>query len=108
LTTYNKTKQIQRRSCSAMNQVFNCNFDSHELKFLYIGKSEKPIDGRIVVHFGYYEKGVAGLQLVHWANDIGLKINLHVYEFVNKEIQPYLEVLEKLLFIQLKPLIGKR
>jgi hypothetical protein len=60
------------------------------------------------VHFGYYEKGVAGLQLVYWGKDIGLKINLHVFELIKEEMHPYLEALEKLLFIQLKPIIGKR
>jgi hypothetical protein len=102
-----KVEGAERRSCSAIRQNFNLDFDSAALKVLYIGKSEKPIDGRVVVHFGYYEKGVAGLQLVYWAKDIGLKLNLHVFE-LGQELQPYLEVLEKLLFVQLKPVIGKR
>lgn len=101
-----KIKGAFKRSCSAINSSFSVN--NREPCILYVGKSEKPIDGRIVVHFGYYEKGVAGLQLVYWGKEIGLKLNLHVFELVSKEIQPYLEVLEKLFFVQLRPIIGKR
>jgi hypothetical protein len=75
---------------------------------LYVGKSEKPINGRIVVHFGYYEKVVAGLQLVYWGKDINLMVNVHVFEFINREMNPYLETLEKLFYAQLKHIIGKR
>lgn len=99
-------KGIGKRSCSSLNKSFLKK--ENEPQILYIGKSEKPIDGRIVVHFGYYEKGVAGLQLVYWGKEIGLKVNVHVFELVNKEMQPYLEALEKLFFVQLKPIIGKR
>jgi len=99
-------KGVGKRSYSSINNSFLKK--ENEPQILYVGKSEKPIDGRIVVHFGYYEKGVAGLQLVYWGKEIGLKVNLHVFELVNKEMQPYLEALEKLFFIQLKPIIGKR
>jgi hypothetical protein len=99
-------KGVGKRSYSSINHSFLKK--ENEPQILYVGKSEKPIDGRIVVHFGYYEKGVAGLQLVYWGKEIGLKVNVHVFELVNKEMQPYLEALEKLFFIQLKPIIGKR
>lgn len=101
-----KIKGIGRRSCSSINNSYSKK--ENEPQILYIGKSEKPIDGRIVVHFGYYEKGVAGLQLVYWGKEIKLKVNVHVFELLDKEMQPYLEALEKLFFIQLRPIIGKR
>lgn len=101
-----KIKGVGKRSCSSINNSFSKKENQHQI--LYVGKSEKPIDGRIVVHFGYYEKGVAGLQLVYWGRDIKLKVNVHVFELINPEIHPYLEALEKLFFIQLKPIIGKR
>jgi len=95
-----------RRSCSSPSKLREGTIDRTTL---YVGKSEKPIDGRIVVHFGYYEKGVAGLQLVHWANRIpDLTLNLHVFELIDRDLHPYLEVFEKLLFTQLRPLIGNR
>ncbi|MBB00176.1 MAG: hypothetical protein CMN34_04525 [Saprospirales bacterium] len=97
-----------RRNCSSINLNRKKGLNKHEQSILYVGKSEKPIDGRIVVHFGYYEKGVAGLQLVYWGKDINLKINLHVFEFIDKKSQRYLEVIEKLFFVQLNPIIGKR
>jgi hypothetical protein len=101
-----KIKGVGKRSCSSINNTFLKK--ENELQILYVGKSEKPIDGRIVVHFGYYEKGVAGLQLVYWGKEIKLKVNVHVFELLDKEMQPYLEALEKLFFIQLKPIIGKK
>jgi hypothetical protein len=104
-----KVNGAGKRVCSAIFATENGKIrEANAPTILYVGKSEKPIDGRIVVHFGYYEKGVAGLQLVYWGKDIGLKINLHVFELIKKEMHPYLEALEKLLFIQLKPIIGKR
>lgn len=95
-----------KRACSAISIVQK---ETNDRTILYVGKSEKPVDGRIVVHFGYYEKGVAGLQLVHWADRVpDLTINLHVFELVDPELFPYLEVFEKILFSTLKPIIGKR
>ena len=104
--THEQFKGIGKRSCSSINNYYFVKENEHPI--LYVGKSEKPIDGRIVVHFGYYEKGVAGLQLVYWGKDINLKVNIHVFELINKDIHPYLETLEKLFFVQLKPIIGKR
>jgi hypothetical protein len=95
-----------RRSCASINNSYNLEDDQPII--LYVGKSEKPIDGRIVVHFGYYEKGVAGLQLVHWGKKINLKVNIHVFELLQPEYFPYIEAIEKLFFAKLKPIIGKR
>jgi hypothetical protein len=98
---YNKNEQIKgigSRSCSSIKNTHLIKENEH--KILYVGKSEKPINGRIVVHFGYYEKSVAGLQLVYLGKDINLKV---MFMFLNREIYPYLETLEKLLFTQLKP-----
>ena len=95
-----------KRACSSINETFIK--DENKPKILYVGKSEKPIDGRIVVHFGYYEKAVAGLQLIHWGKSINLKINIHVFELLNNNIQTSLDALEKVFFTQLKPIIGKK
>jgi len=99
---------INKRKYSSINLHKKKNIKNCDSKILYVGKSEKPIDGRIVVHFGYYEKGVAGLQLAYWAKDIKLELNLHVFEFVDKNLHQHLEVIEKLFFVQLNPIIGKR
>ena len=97
-----------KRKCSSINLERMKDLNKEENNILYVGKSEKPIDGRIVVHFGYYERGVAGLQLVYWGKDINLKLNLHVFEFVDKNVHRYVEVIEKLFFVRLNPIIGKR
>lgn len=110
LDFYNKQKKMkgsEKRICSAINHKKIAEMRNDKApQILYVGKSEKPIDGRIVVHFGYYEKGVTGMQLVFWGKEIGLKVNVHVFEFISNQMCPYLEVLEKLFFVQLKPIIG--
>ena len=101
-----KTNSHCRRSCSSINSSFTTR--QNQPAILYVGKSEKPIDGRIVVHFGYYEKGVAGLQLVHWGKNINLIVNIYIFELLHPKMKPYLETIEKLFFAHLKPIIGKR
>ncbi len=95
-----------KRACSAMKKTHMI-IEGHP-QVLYIGKSEKPIDGRIAVHFGYYEGRVSGLHLVHWGKEIGLHLKLHVYELLSPNIQIYLEVIEKICFIRMRPIIGRR
>lgn len=97
-----------KRACSAVSKSGFEEWAIHRAT-LYVGKSEKPVDGRIVVHFGYYEKGVGGLQLVHWADRVpDLILNLHVFELVDPELWRYLEAFEKILFSQLRPILGRR
>lgn len=91
----------------------NPNIKVKNSKILYIGKSEKPIEGRMSVHFGYYQKGIAGLQLVHWAmdkeddvNKLNLVLNVHILN-LTKEFAS-LEFIEKMLFYKLDPIIGNR
>ena len=97
---------IKNRVCSAVNKDFDHMNDQNYRSILYVGKSKKPVSGRIVVHFGYYEKGIAGLQLVYWGKEIDLKFNLHVFEIQNEKLIPFLELYEKIFFENLKPIIG--
>ena len=107
-TALQKSIKINRK-CSAIKSSRTDGFqDDISSKILYVGKSEKPLDGRIVVHFGYYEKQVAGLQLIYWAKEIGLHLNLHVFEVTDRKYHDFLSVMEQLFFLQLKPLIGVR
>ena len=103
-----QSDDINKRACAKVRNPFNQNGISNNSNILYVGKSQNALDGRIVVHFGYYEKPVAGLQLVFWGRQIDLKINLHIFEFQKVILSSYLEVIEKLLFIELAPIIGKR
>lgn len=65
------------------------------------------IGGRIIHHLGYYKKGrTQGLQLVHWAKDFDININLNVLQ-LNEKNSPYLYILEKMYAIKLKPVLGK-
>ncbi|MBL7812696.1 MAG: hypothetical protein JNL57_10775 [Bacteroidetes bacterium] len=72
---------------------------------LYIGKSETDVVGRLFVHFGYYPKSESGLQLIHWADEIDLIVNIKIWQF-EPEFRNYLKVLEKPLNYEFNPLIG--
>lgn len=111
LKKYLSFQNEKSRASSSIKK--NVNFVANDSKILYVGKSEKPIEGRMSVHFGYYEKGIAGLQLVHWAMDmqdellkLNLVINVHILN-LTKEYES-LEFIEKLFFYKLNPLIGNR
>ena len=78
-------------------------------KFLYVGKVESGVGGRIVTHLGYYhQRENHGLQLAHWAREKkdSFKLNLYVYRF-EKEFKPFIEAMEVMLAKELNPLIGK-
>jgi hypothetical protein len=72
---------------------------------LYVGKSQKSIIHRLKVHFGYKNTTESGLQLLHWAKPLDLKLTLHVYCFPT-ELDFLLPMYEKELNRSLKPLIG--
>ncbi|MDD3877487.1 MAG: hypothetical protein PHT69_12780 [Bacteroidales bacterium] len=77
---------------------------------LYVGSFEKQIDGRIVVHFGYYSKGsYGGLNLVQWGKekDLNLVVTLHIYAFPDF-MKSFIKPLEKALAHELNPLVGYR
>ncbi|GAB4161451.1 MAG: hypothetical protein Tsb0033_18890 [Winogradskyella sp.] len=78
------------------------NFDS---KYLYVGKSQKNIQHRMKVHFGYKNTTENGLQLLHWAKPLLTEIMLHVYCF-DETLGFLLPLYEKKFDNQLKPLIG--
>lgn len=78
-------------------------------KYLYVGKVEKEIGGRLVTHLGYYQtNGNHGLQLAFWAREMkpALHITVSIYRFA-KEMTPYISSFEKILAKELNPIIGK-
>lgn len=78
-------------------------------KYLYVGKVEKEVGGRIVTHLGYYQSnGNHGLQLAYWARELKpkVKVNLHVFRFI-EEFRPYVSAMEVILAKELNPIIGK-
>ncbi|MEN9335522.1 MAG: hypothetical protein RLZZ500_509 [Bacteroidota bacterium] len=65
------------------------------------------VSGRRVIHFGYYPKGTTqGLQLAHWCTKYTGTLRLKVIALPN-EAKEYLELLEKTLAKQLRPLCGQ-
>lgn len=78
-------------------------------KYLYVGKVEKEVGGRLVTHLGYYQSsGNHGLQLAFWAKELNppLMLNIHVYRFTS-DMKPYIQSFEKMLAKELNPIIGK-
>jgi hypothetical protein len=74
---------------------------------LYVGKAKRYFYGRVIQHLGFEQGGSSqGLQLYHWANDIGLKVKVHAYEFSPSMIE-LISVMEIELAKQMNPLLGK-
>lgn len=80
---------------------------SKESKALYVGKVKRNFWGRVIQHLGYYHvKRTQGLQLYHWAKDLGLKVRLHAYEF-EPEMEDMVSIFELKLSRVLRPITGK-
>ncbi len=74
---------------------------------LYVGKVKTDVGGRFVVHLGYYHvPRTAGLQLVCWSKNLGIKLRLHVFAFP-VAMQTYISSLELGFARSLRPMIGK-
>ena len=93
----------QTRSFLAVKKSCDAN-----TKVLYVGKVQKGLDGRQVVHLGLYKtSATGGLQLALWAKEIGLKLRLHVFVAENPLLAHSIVPLENRLASELKPFIGK-
>ncbi|MCZ8145839.1 hypothetical protein [Flavobacterium sp.] len=110
-----KSDDPNRRVVPAVNRKF-LNKSLEPSKILYVGKRHEGhrkrdgltnISGRMVIHFGYYPKGTTqGLQLAHWCTTYTGTLRLKVIALPN-EAKEYLELLEKTLAKQLRPLCGQ-
>lgn len=77
-------------------------------KILYVGKVKQNNEGRFVAHLGVGLKPVwHGLQLAHWAKDLGIKLKLHIFEFEQDMNENLLSAIESEAAKILNPLIGK-
>ncbi len=76
---------------------------------LYIGKVKRCAWGRLIQHLGYHSNTKShGLQIDHWAKKIISPLNLtYTVMFFDKSIADYLEIIERALARQYKPIIGK-
>ena len=99
-----KTKETEiNRILPAIKSQIPCS------KYLYVGKVLKEVGGRLVTHLGYYQtNGNHGLQLAFWAREMSpaLRLKITVLRF-EKEMTPYMSSFEKLLAVDLNPIIGK-
>lgn len=74
-------------------------------KCLYVGRSKNNIQHRLRVHLGYRNTTEKGLQLLHWAQGLGVQITVEIYVF-SKELHFLLPFYEAKLQEKLQPLIG--
>ncbi|MGE7777594.1 hypothetical protein ACQKLP_22945 [Chitinophaga sp. NPDC101104] len=73
---------------------------------LYVGKVNSGIWARILTHMGYHLNGnLQGLQLYHWAKDLGLVVRFNIMEF-DGGCMRLLPVIEYEIARQKSPLIG--
>jgi hypothetical protein len=100
------------RKINNVRKIPPTNIKNKGSKCLYLGVRQGGtrkdkfsfLAGRISTHFGYYKiPTTQGLNLAYWFKD---KIKLHVIVLPN-EAGIYLNVLEKLMAKELKPLTGK-
>jgi hypothetical protein len=96
-----KTNAAMSRNVSAAKSHSNLN-----TKYLYVGKVKHGINGRMANHLGYSNPKTGALQLIHWAAEINLVLNVHL-QFLPPGTEDYLPPLEYLLAGELKPLLGK-
>jgi len=74
---------------------------------LYVGKVNRDLASRMITHFGYDERpDQQGLQLFHWARNMGLKLELNCI-LLPQECKNLTYFFESQLSQELKPLIGK-
>lgn len=65
------------------------------------------ITGRINQHLGYYHNGnTQGLQLIHFAKDCDFDITINVIK-IESPNSIYLNIIEKIVALKLKPLCGR-
>jgi len=94
-------KSLKVRSCPKIDRK-----RASESMFLYCGSVRNNLHGRIVQHMGKGHKDTYALQLMHWASQLQLKLELH-HALVNREFVDFTELIESALADRLAPLVGK-
>lgn len=76
-------------------------------KTLYVGQVKKDLRGRMICHLGYNNRpGNHGLQLCHWARQLGLKLKIDCL-IMHPEAMDQLLLWESTIAKTLQPLIGR-
>lgn len=89
-----------------LGKTFNISrFNETYSKTLYVGTS-KSLKARVKQHFGYDNKRIYPLDLIHWFPK-NIDISLNVYEVSTKN-QLAIELLEQSIWDMKEPQFGKR
>jgi hypothetical protein len=100
IAAYESYKEKNERNVSAAKAHIDL-----ASKYLYVGKVKFGINGRMANHLGYSNKKTGALQLIHWAAQIELSVNIHLF-FLPIGSENYLLPLEYHIAQDLKPLLG--
>ena len=111
IRSHHESKQIYDRLLLARKTVqrkFPAQFEYRgSTKVLYVGKVNSDLKARMITHLGYDENPERqGLQLLHWARRMGLRLELNCI-VLKKELKDFIFYFESQLSQELKPLIGK-
>lgn len=105
IDVYNSHKQykdLKKKATPAIKKSY-----SNTSKVLYVGKVKSNMRGRFYVHLGYYHNpNTQGLQLYHWAKQIGLKVRLNYIPF-SQDMALLMQVIESNLARELQPILGR-
>lgn len=97
-----KHKARSSRITPYLRPKFNADSDC-----LYVGKVKRNFYGRIIQHMGFYSTPkTQGLQLYHWAKDIGLVVTVHCYE-LQPEMIDMIAMMEFEMAERKRPIVGK-
>ena len=94
-------KGLKTRSCPKIDRK-----RSPDSIFLYCGSVRNNLHGRLVQHIGKGHKDTYALQLMHWACQLNLRLELH-HALLDKEFVDFSELIESALADYLNPLVGK-
>jgi hypothetical protein len=103
-----KSKYSRRsKNYSALPKVNVQNYAEGN-NILYVGKTNSNFLNRFRSHLGLASRTTYSLQLAHWACDMGIELELHYAPIqIEKVDLPFLEEMESVLHMHLKPLLGR-
>jgi hypothetical protein len=93
-------KNQKKRTCPEQ-KIFT------DSSILYVGSETNSLARRTVEHMGLAHINTGGLQLLHWAPKIGVKLCLH-YSLIDEAHTPAIRHVEATLANYLNPLVGRR
>lgn len=102
------SKKKYKSKSSKYQALPKVNFSENLSYVLYVGKTNSNFISRLQNHLGLVSAKTYSLQLMSWACQLNLELELHyaIMDIAKEEIR-YLEQLESVLHFHLKPILGR-